>query len=143
MRTGLVLALAGAVAAGGLAATAISSPRPPPIYVVHFMDVEPGGESAYIEAERTWWKPVHAELIRRGHMKGWRLFKVRYPEGSAREYGFATVNVYGSYADADRDPFTVFGEVHPDLDPDEVLEKTLASRRMVDGELWHLLDELP
>lgn len=119
-----------------------SAERPSRIYVVDFMKVEPGGGDRYVEVETEWWKPVHAERIRRGLMHSWSLYRVRYPDGVAKDYDFVTVNVYDSFADSELDPFVLLAEVHPDADRAEIEKETLASRRMVRGEIWYRIDHL-
>lgn len=119
-----------------------SGEPPPRIYVVDFMKVAPGGEDAYVQAERNWWRPVHAERIRRGTMRSWSLYRVRYPDGAAKDYDFVTVNVYDDFADSELDPFAFLAEVHPDADRVAIEKETLASRRMVRGEIWYRVDHL-
>lgn len=112
------------------------------IYVVDFMKVEPGDEDRYVEVETEWWKPVHAERVRRGSMHSWSLYRVRYPDGTAKEYDFVTVNVFETFADSELDPFAFLAEVHSDADTASIEEETLASRRMVRGEIWYRIDHL-
>ena len=119
-----------------------SSAAPSRIYVIDYMKVEPGDGDRYVEMETEWWKPVHAERIRRGDMHSWGLYRVRWPDGTAKAYDFVTVNVYDSYADSDKDPLAVFREVHPDADRHEVERNTLESRRLVRGEIWYRIDHL-
>ena len=92
-----LLTAASLAVAGVVAARSDDSPR---IYVFDFMKVEPGGEDRYVQAETRWWKPVHAERIKNGSMRSWSLYRVRYPDGAAREYDFLTVNVFDDFADS-------------------------------------------
>jgi hypothetical protein len=135
------LLTAASFAVTGLVAAQASS-TPSRIYVVEFMKVEPGGEDDYVAVETDWWKPVHAERIRRGSMHSWSLYRVRYPDGVAKEYDFVTVNVFDSFADSERDPFALLAEVHPGADTARIEEETMTSRRMVRGEIWYRLDHL-
>lgn len=112
------------------------------IYVVDFMKVEPGDADRYVEVETEWWKPVHAERIRQGSMHSWSLYRVRYPDGTAKGYDFVTVNVFDTFADSELDPFAFLAEVHADADTAQIEEETLASRRMVRGEIWYRIDHL-
>ncbi len=132
--------------AASLAVTGIvaaqASKVPSRIYVVDFMKVEPGDQDRYVEVETEWWKPVHAERIRQGSMHSWSLYRVRYPDGTAKEYDFVTVNVFDTFADSELDPFAFLAEVHPDADTAAIEEETLASRRMVRGEIWYRIDHL-
>lgn len=128
----------------GLTGIVVAQSGAPPerIYVIDYMKVEPGHEARYLEMETEWWKPVHAARIRNGSMHAWSLYRVRYPDGTARNYDFVTVNVYDSFAYSERDPFEVFDEAHPDADPALVRQETLDSRRLVRGEIWYRVDHL-
>lgn len=129
------LAIAGIVAAQ-------SSAEPSRVYVIDYMKVEPGDGDRYVETETKWWKPVHEERMRRGEMHSWGLYRVRWPDGAEKEYDFVTVNVFDTYADSDKDPFAVFGEVHPNADRQAVERNTMESRRLVRGEVWYRIDHL-
>lgn len=126
--------------AGTAVSTASGEGREPLIYVVDFMKVSPGDGRAYVELEKGPWKAVHEERISRGLMRGWALYEVRYPLGTARPYDYVTVNVFDSFADAERDPALLLESVLPDVSKDEVLEETLAVRDLVRGEIWYRLD---
>ena len=128
-------------AVGGVVAAQLTD-TPPRIYVIDYMKVEPSTEDDYVEIELDWWKPVHEERIRRGDMRAWSLYRVRYPDGTAREYDFVTVNVFDTFADSEQDPFALFAETHPDADPDTIEQRTLAARRLVRGEIWYRIDHL-
>ena len=132
--TGFVVGMATSVA--------IAERDDPLIYVVDFMKVAPADKAAYERLERETWKAVHAERIERGLMRGWGLYEVRYPLGTAKAYDYATVNVYDSFEDAERDPSLLFPEVHPDRSADEVVAETRAARELVRGEIWYRLDQL-
>jgi hypothetical protein len=142
MRISPLLVAFGAFVLGGVLSAAVSDLRPPNIYVVDFMKVAPGQDEAYLQVEQAWWKPVHAERIRRGQMRAWALYRVRYPDGAERDYDFVTVNVFANFEDAERDPFELFPVVHPKLDVQLVEQETSASRRLVRGELWYQVDHL-
>ena len=128
------------VAGGAVYGTLAEQPRL--IYVIDYMKVEPGTEQDYIEAETELWKPVHAERIRRGLMHAWSLYKVRYPDGTQRDYDYVTVNVFDSFEDSERNPYALFPVVHPRIDIKAVERRTLAARSLVRGELWYLVDHL-
>jgi hypothetical protein len=133
--TATSLAVTGIVAAQ-------SNDAPSRIYVVDFMKVEPGDEDRYMRVETRWWKPVHAERIRDGSMHAWSLYRVRYPDGAAKEYDFVTVNVFDNFGDSELDPFDFLGSVHPNADISAIEEETMASRRLARGEIWYRIDHL-
>ncbi len=142
MRKSTLLVAVFAFIFGGVLSAAVLEVQPPKIYIVDFMKVEPGQDEAYLQVEREWWKPVHEDRIRRGQMHAWALYRVRYPDGTQRDYDFVTVNVFDKFEDAERDPFELFPLVHPELDIERVEQETLASRRLVRGELWYQIDRL-
>ena len=142
MRMSTLLLTVCAFIFGAFLSAAVSDVQSPKIYVVDFMKVEPGQEEAYLQVERKWWKPVHTDRIRRGQMRAWALYRVRYPDGTERDYDFVTVNVFDNFEDAERDPFELFPVVHPELDVQLVEQETLVSRRLVRGELWYQVDRL-
>lgn len=137
----LVLLGAG-FAAGVSTSVAVAEREDPLVYVVDFMKVEPADKAAYERIERETWKAVHAERIERGLMRGWGLYEVRYPLGTAKPYDYATVNVYDSFEDAERDPALLFPDVHPERSVDDVIAETRAARELVRGEIWYRLDGL-
>jgi len=138
---GLALLVAG-FAAGVTTSVAIAERDDPIVYVVDFMQVDPADKAAYERLERGTWKAVHAERIERGLMRGWGLYQVRYPLGTAKEYDYATVNVYDSFEDAERDPALLFPDVHPERSVEDVIAETRAARELVRGEIWYRLDGL-
>lgn len=142
MRMSTLLLTVCAFIFGGVLSAAVSDVQPPKIFVVDFMKVEPGQDAAYLQVEREWWKPVHTERIRRSQMRAWALYRVRYPDGMERDYDFVTINVFDNFEDAERDPFELFPVVHPELDIQLVEQETLASRRLLRGELWYQVDRL-
>jgi len=129
-------------AAGVTTSVAVAERDDPLIYVVDFMQVETADKAAYERLERETWKAVHAERIERGLMRGWGLYEVRYPLGTAKPYDYATVNVYASFDDAERDPALLFPDVHPERSVDDVIAETRAARELVRGEIWYRLDSL-
>ena len=134
--------LAAGFALGVTTSVAIAEREDPRIYVVDFMQVDPADKAAYERLERETWKAVHGERIRRGLMRGWGLYEVRYPLGTDKPYDYATINVYDSFEDAERDPALLFPDVHPERSVEEVVAETRAARELVRGEIWYRLDHL-
>lgn len=132
---------AASLAVTGIVAAQSAGP-PSRIYVVDFMKVEPGDDDRYVDLETKWWKPVHARRIRDGSMHAWSLYRVRYPDGVAKEYDFVTVNVFDSFEASEMDPLALLAEVHVDGDTAAIEKETLDSRRMVRGEIWYRIDHL-
>jgi hypothetical protein len=109
----------------------------PAVVEVSCMKVDPLKEEEYLRLEHDIWKPMHQERIKRGHMRSWTLYEVRYPVGSQRECDYHTVNVYGSLADIDRPLADVVAKVHPNTPIADLARRTITSRDMVHGELWY------
>jgi hypothetical protein len=106
------------------------------------MKVAPGQADAYLRLERETWMPIHRERIRRGQLRSWALFQVRYPYGTENEYDFVVVNAYDSLMQAGLDLTDVFARVHPNMPLDTLAQRTFAARNLVRGELWHRLERL-
>jgi hypothetical protein len=91
----------------------------------------------YVNVEQEIWKPIHQELVRQGRKGFWALYGVRF--GSRDECDYYTVNTYFGTEALQRgmpDLADIFAEVHPDMDFDEAMQRTWASRKMVRTQLW-------
>jgi hypothetical protein len=108
-----------------------------PVVEVACMKVDPLKEEEYLRLERETWKPMHQERIRRGQMRSWTLYEVRYPAGSQRECDYRTVNVYNSFSDTERPLADIVTKVHPNIPIAELARRTIASRDLARGELWY------
>lgn len=94
--------------------------------------------NAYVDLETTVFQPIHQALVDDGLTKGWYLYSLAVPYGSTVDYNFATVDF------VDRPGGLPFGEylakVHPDRTVDQVTEEMEATRELLLGELWYLID---
>lgn len=126
---------------GGSAKGRPAQPPPPAVVEVDFMKVPPGHDDEYVRVERELWKPLHQERVRRGQLLSWGLYARQYPGGDGAEYNYVTVNVYGSFADADRDLTDVFERVHPKMPLDTLIQRTEHARSLVRNEVWRRLDQ--
>lgn len=113
----------------------------PAVLEVSCMKVDPLKEEDYLKLERDIWKPMHQERIRRGHMRSWTLYAVRYPTGTQRECDYRTVNVYGAVADIDRPLTDVAAKIHPKTPIADLFRRTITGRDLVRGELWYEVDQ--
>lgn len=111
-----------------------------------FMKVEQGNDEAYLLAEDEIWKPAHAAMKKGGLMTTWSVYRQLYPGAYGGEYNYVTVN---GFADKKKVSFApeegweeFFKKVHPGLNFDEAMKRTLDSRVMVKTELWELLDKV-
>ena len=112
----------------------------PGVVEVSCMKVDPLKDEDYLKLEHDIWKPMHQERIKRGFMRSWALYEVRYPIGSERECDYHTVNVYNSLADIDRPLADIVAKVHPNRPIAELGRQTVNSRDLRRGELWYEVD---
>lgn len=138
----LVSFLAGTATSVALSQGAGQAAPAPTFVQVDYMKVAPGQADAYLRLERETWMPIHRERIRRGQLRSWALFQVRYPYGTENEYDFVVVNAYDSLMQAGLDLTDVFARVHPNMPLDTLAQRTFAARNLVRGELWHRLERL-
>jgi hypothetical protein len=116
----------------------------PTIMVVDYMKVPPGGAAAYATLEKDVWKKIHLERQRQGITSGWALYRVRFPSGTAREYDFVTINTFRSLGDLDRGNFEeIVRKAVPSVVPQELSQRTGASRQVVRTDIWYLEDKTP
>ena len=113
-----------------------------PIYtIVGLMKVKQGGEANYVDIERSYWKPIHQELVKQGKILGWYLYRIQFT-GTGDEYNYATVtHMKGDYnMDEGMYGADIFTKVHPKVEINEMLSKTLESRDLVSNRLlqWTL-----
>lgn len=111
---------------------------------VDYMKVAPGKDQAYIDLERNIWKPYHQALIEAGRRVWWGLYGVRSPAGTEVDHNYATVNVYGKFADMEA-PYAgdVLARVHAGKDVSTLANEALAARDLARSETWQLVDQVP
>ena len=118
--------------------------KPPKYVEVDYMKVQPGKDSDYLRVEQQIWKPMHQERIRKGEVRSWALYNVRFPFGTEEKYDYVTVNTFDRFGQLE-DPFTDLGEtfkkVHPNMKVDDIGQQTEATRHLVRSEVWQLMDE--
>lgn len=99
----------------------------------------------YINLERTVYKPLHEYSVNNGEKIGWILYEIIYPYGEDTRYNYATVNLYKDTKqalDMSWTDFMVgFNEVHPDLDVNDINQRTQNARTLISGEIFALVDE--
>jgi len=113
---------------------------------VDYMDTPEGEEAAYIEAENKYWKPMQEQRIAKGLMTGWDLWGLKYPSGTSEAYDYVTINFFDSYSKLSEPdyPQEVISGAHPDFvegDFDRIVEETIATRSMVNMQLWIRIDQ--
>ncbi|HEX9658913.1 MAG TPA: hypothetical protein VGA18_01385 [Rhodothermales bacterium] len=94
----------------------------------------------YVDVEQQIWKPMHQELVNQGRKATWALYGVRF--GSREKCDYYTVSTFFGSKSMQSDLADlpdVFAKVHSEADLDEAVAKTLASREVVETELWMMV----
>jgi hypothetical protein len=99
---------------------------------------------AYIEMERSIWKPMAESWIKDGSLHGWVVAQPVIPDGTSLKYQAVTVDVMPSWDAAFKEPpiDTTFKQVHADKDPNQVFEKLLKARDLAFRELMVVEDKI-
>lgn len=112
-------------------------PQPPTGYVVvNYMKAADGKEDDYVNLEKNVWKKVHEARLKDGMSRGWILYKTVNRPGDARDYDYATIDLYDSTAKMENAfPDDYFSKV---LSEDEVkqVNSTESLRTIVRSEVW-------
>jgi hypothetical protein len=108
------------------------------------MKAQPGKEADYVRMERETWKPLHEERIKRGQLRSWAFYGLRFPSGDDEKYDFVTINAFDRFAQlenpyADLDRMLSTGQ--PNRKMADLEQETSANRRLVRSEVWQLIDE--
>lgn len=79
-------------------------------------------------------------------MTGWDLWGLKYPSGTSEAYDYVTINFFDSYSKLSEPdyPQEVISGAHPDFvegDFDRIVEETIATRSMVNMQLWIRIDQ--
>lgn len=116
--------------------------RPAKFTVINYMKLKPDLISSnYDEMENKFWKPIHAENIKSGHLASWALYYKQMPMGNNEAYDAATVDSYDNFNHTLINNYEeVFSKVHPDKNATEILKKTNAARSLVKREVRLLVD---
>jgi len=110
---------------------------------VDYMKVKPGNDAAYLDAEKTIWKPIHKEFINAGSRVGWSLWSEIFPSGSACDYQYVTANYIAEFSKlGTADYNAAYAKAHAGKNMAEMESKTMNSRDLVRSELWQEVDEV-
>lgn len=112
--------------------------------LVSYMQVPAGGDGEYLAVENEIWKPAIEARIQQGGLRSWGVYSLMMPYGTDMRYNYATADAFASLADVAAPWYeTVFPRVHAGLTKqqfDAMMARTEASRTILKGELWHLLE---
>lgn len=99
------------------------------VVVLNYMNVPAGGDERYVAAEKQV-KKVHQELVNRGDIAGWELYRV-YSQGSKSAYHYVTADIFSDFSSSLKPAdWDMFREVLGD-DADQILEDVLDSRELI------------
>lgn len=110
---------------------------------VNFFDfTDHSGE--HMELETGFWAGIHKERIRRGNLNSEAVFLLFNPEGTVRNYNYATIDYYDNLTQV-RQPVDVdlVKAAHPQLTENEIqdfFDRTPEARSVFKSELWRLID---
>lgn len=133
-------ALATLVALGCFASAALAQ-APQTVYVhLAYMKVEPGAEANYLDLERDVWRPIHDEMRRRGDLLNWVVYSVAYAPFDT-PYDYVTASVFTDLAYLEGETWEdAFRTVHPEVDYDAAMARTMRAREMIHNEVWALVE---
>lgn len=108
--------------------------------VVNFMRVKPGMENQYLALENDIARPLHEERIQQDKMHNWRTYSLMKPGGSGYDYNFITADFYDKVSNIEYG-FTneIMQSVMPKANFTETMDAIIATREIVNSELWELL----
>jgi hypothetical protein len=120
-------------------------PLPPaPFAEINFHKAEPGKGAEYTALLAKYWKPVHEERVKRGMLKAWRRFGVRYPAGTERDYGQLSISFFDKFEHLETQfPPDLTSKVLPGVNIVEATQQTNATRKTVRTQLLTLLEQVP
>ncbi len=105
---------------------------------VDYWAVPETGSAEYIDVETTLWKPLHQERLDRGIIKSWNFYEVMVGRKGV-QYDYVTINIFDDFGMIDYfDLDDIISTVYPDMDRDELMNRTLASRSNVHTEIWRV-----
>ncbi|HEX4948957.1 MAG TPA: hypothetical protein VFZ34_19925 [Blastocatellia bacterium] len=118
-----------------------TAPAGPRYAQIAYIKIEPGKEAEYRQIEQEIWLPIHRERLKTKLIRGWSLYTVRYPGGTAREYDVVAVTMYDNFKDLENSmPAEVLAKTHPNLTAAERNARTNAVRKIVRTEVIGLVD---
>ena len=119
-------------------------PLPPaPFAEINFHKAEPGKGAEYTALLAKYWKPVHEERVKRGTLKAWRRFGVRYPAGTERDYGQFSMSFFDKFEHLETQyPPDLTTKVLPGVNIADATQQTNATRKTVRTQLLTLVDQV-
>jgi len=119
-----------------------SKPASDYISVNYFDSRDHSGE--HMELETGFWAGIHKERIHRGNLNSEAVFLLVNPEGTQRNYNYATIDYYDNLTQV-RQPvdMALVKAAHPQLPENEIqhfFDRTPEARSVFKSELWRLVD---
>jgi hypothetical protein len=116
-----------------------TSSSPSKYVQVDYMKATPGKESEYVKLEKDIYKPLHAEMVKKGGKEDWGLYALEMPYSSVGAYDYITGNFFSSLTQGNGMSYTeTFKKVFPKMDVNAVSTQTNNARKIVRSEMWKL-----
>jgi hypothetical protein len=114
----------------------------PPLYMqISCMNVTPGNEGNYVNLEKDYYKPMHAEVIKNGGMEGWGIWW-KYP-GNYKDYQYVAVDLYSSPEQIASGNYNeVFKKIFPSMKMEDLGKKTNDARNITEAYMWKMIDDV-
>jgi len=105
-----------------------------------YMKIADGRTGDYFNTERSDWEPLHAQRIKDGTMKGWRLTRVRVPGGD-RMFDAQSSQIYSNLEQSLANPRyeQLVQKTTPDKSYATMLNRTQAARKIIRGEMRRVI----
>ena len=112
---------------------------PAKLVQVDFMKPTAGKTAEYVKLEKDIYKPLHAEMAKKGNKLDWGLYEKQWPYSSNDEYDYITGNFFSSINQMMSGNYDeTFKKVFPKMDMTAVSNQTNNARKIVRSELWRL-----
>src|SRR5690625_4556558 len=103
-----------------------------------YFKAEGSEKSEYLMEEINLWKKHHQEQYNRGIIKSWDFYQV-VAEAVDSDYNYVAINVFDDFSMIDYfDLEIIIQSVYPEMDPDELMERTRNSREVIRTEIWEV-----
>src|SRR5690625_5553272 len=105
---------------------------------VDYFKAEGSDISEYLDVELNLWKELHQERYNRGIIKSWDFYQV-VAGAVDSDYNYVAINVFDDFSMIDYfDLESIIQSVYPEMDPDELMERTRNSREVIRTEIWEV-----
>lgn len=109
-----------------------------------YKKVEFGKSGEYVSNERKYYKPFWQEHVNQNAMRAWAVLGARFPGGTDREYGFATVQLFDKFEQLEGNTASLgaWVKANPNINAAEITAKMGAISKTVRTEVLTLIDQV-